>query len=168
MADSSYNTDKKQWVGGSDEKEYRKGDKKYAKKGQKMFDGMSNYNRSVTTVGIDKNSSSKLENIMQSIQDEAPHALAVSAGAVAGTFLAPMSPIAIPAWAAPALGVGLGCVGYQMSQGAGLSDLVVMKQSIVAAIGAAASTSFGVVGNPMLNTALFTFVGDQAGNYFLN
>lgn len=171
---------RKAWVGGEDTKEYRKAQKKSLKMSEKLGVIMNAGSSKMSRLpdenkkqnkkrDIDSSSnSSKLENIMQSIQDEAPHALAVSAGAVAGLYLAPMSPIAIPTWAAAASGVGLGCAAYQMSQGAGLSDLVIYKQSIAAAIGAAASTSFGLVDNAMLNTVLFTFVADQAGNYFMN
>lgn len=105
---------------------------------------------------------------MQSIQDEAPHALAVTAGAVGGLFLKGYSPIAMPDYVAAMVGVGAGCVAYQMSQGASFSDLVIMKQSIAAAIAAAIGVSYPVLGNGMLNVAAFTFVGDQIGNYFLN
>lgn len=105
---------------------------------------------------------------MQSIQDEAPHALAVSAGAVAGLMLRPYSPVAVSDTIAGAVGVGLGCVGYQLSQGSGFADLVLYKQSVTAAAAAAVGTMYPVLGSAYLNAASFAFVGDQLGNYFLN
>lgn len=117
---------------------------------------------------LNYNTKLNLGKSMQSIQDESPHALAVTAGAVGGIALKGFSPIAVPDYLAVMLGVGVGCVAYQMSQGAGFSDLVLYKQSVTAAIAAAVGLSYPILGNQYLNVASFTFVGDQVGNYFLN
>lgn len=117
---------------------------------------------------LNYNTKLNLGKSMQSIQDEAPHALAVTAGAVGGIALKGFSPIALPDYVAVMIGVGAGCVAYQMSQGASFSDLIVYKQSIAAAIAGAVGISYPVLGNQYLNVAAFTFVGDQVGNYFLN
>jgi hypothetical protein len=117
---------------------------------------------------LNYNTKLNLGKSMQSIQDEAPHALAVTAGAVGGIALKGFSPIAMPDYVAVMLGVASGCVAYQMSQGAGIADLQLYKQSIAAAIAGAVGLSYPVLGNEYLNVAAFTFVGDQVGNYFLN
>jgi hypothetical protein len=108
----------------------------------------------------------KLE-FMDAIQNESPHALAVSVGAVAGRLLRNYSPVAVPEWGAAVIGAGLGCVGFQFSQGADFGSMVVRKATIAGAAGAALSTMYPLLGSDLLNTAAFTFVGDQLGAYFL-
>src|SRR6476659_7248075 len=88
-------------------------DKKALKEGKKQ--GKKKY--------LNYNSKLSLGKSMQSIQDEAPHALAVTAGAVGGLALKDFSPVALPEYVAVMAGVAVGCVAYQMSQGASFSDL---------------------------------------------